>query len=146
VDEESSSPETVQEAPEETREEGATPVAWLRLIYAFEFLIAIEVIFTLWSQVGGQGHLDLMPWYLKLACVAAMAWCTVRFTAGLAEQPHAWNRRTAGWFTGIVLVSVTMFGITYYYHLHEAPDESDSDDTQATSVTIEARPNYIGPI
>jgi len=146
VDEEVSSPEAVLEAPPEAREEGATGIAWLRLIYVFEFMISIEVIFTVWSEVGGQGHLDMMPWYLKLACVAALAWCIVRFTAGLAEHPRAWNRSAVGWLAGVVALSLTMGGITYYYHLHEAPDDSDSDETQATSVITEAQRGNPWPI
>ena len=39
--------------------------AWLRLAYAFEFMIALLVAVVLWTQAGGQGHLDLMPWYIK---------------------------------------------------------------------------------
>ena len=35
---------------------------YLRLAYATQFLIAVIAVFTLWSQVGGQSHLDLMPW------------------------------------------------------------------------------------
>ena len=113
-----------------------TPVlmrpAWLRLAYSLEFFVALTAIFTVWSQVGGQGHLDLLPWYIKLALTLSLAWCCVRFTAGLVDQPQRWNRRTILWLAGIILISVAMAGITYYYHLHEAPDESDSDDTSTT--------------
>jgi hypothetical protein len=35
--------------------------SWLRLAYCFEFLIAMLTVFTLWSEIGGQGHLDLIP-------------------------------------------------------------------------------------
>jgi hypothetical protein len=59
--------------------------SWLRLAYSFEFLLAMLTIFTLWSEIGGQGHLDLMPWYIKLGCGLATAWCTIRFTAGLVD-------------------------------------------------------------
>jgi hypothetical protein len=33
----------------------------LRLAYTTLYLIAIIAVFVVWSQVGGQGHLDLMP-------------------------------------------------------------------------------------
>jgi len=39
----------------------------LRLAYATQFVIALIAVFVLWSEVGGQVHLDLMPWYFKLA-------------------------------------------------------------------------------
>ena len=38
----------------------------LRLAYTTQFLIALIAVFVLWSQVGGQSHIDLMPWYFKL--------------------------------------------------------------------------------
>ena len=107
--------------------------AWLRMAYAIEFLIALIAVFTVWSQVGGQGHMDLLPWYIKLACSVSLAWCSVRFTAALVEHEKAWNQHTMVWFTGIIIVVVAMGGITYYYHLHEVPDEPDTDDTTSTS-------------
>ena len=29
-----------------------------------------------------------MPWYIKLGCVVGLAWCCVRFTAGIVEQKN----------------------------------------------------------
>lgn len=104
---------------------------WLRIAYTLEFFIAILVVLTLWSEVGGQGHLDLIPWYVKLICVLGSAWCCVRFTAGMAEESAAWNRRTIGWLSGLILFAIVMGGITYYYHLHEDSDD-DPDDTSST--------------
>jgi hypothetical protein len=107
--------------------------SWMRLAYALEFLLALIATVLLWSEVGGQGHMDLLPWYSKLSCVLALAWCCVRFTAGVVEQPRTWNRRSIGWFGGIILVGITMAGITFYYHLHEVPDETDTEDTTSAS-------------
>jgi hypothetical protein len=109
---------------------------WLRLAYAFEFLIAVIAILLLWSEVGGQGHMDLLPWYTKLACVLTMAWFCVRFTAGLVEQPKAWNRHSVVWFGGIILMAAIMGGIVLYYHLHEATDEPDTEDSTAALVSV----------
>lgn len=127
-----------QEAVSETvlQKPAITAVSWLRFAYVLEFLIATIAAFTSWGQVGGQGHLDMLPWYVKLLCVLAMSWCIVRLTAGMALQDRAWNRKTRGWLTGIIAVGLVMAGITYYYHLHEVPDEPDTDDTSATSVSI----------
>lgn len=105
---------------------------WLRLAYAVEFLIAVIAILALWSEVGGQGHLDLMAWYIKLACVLGLAWCSVRFTASIVEQPKVWNHRSVGWFLGIIFLTTTMAAITYYYHLHEEP-EQDTDEPSPTA-------------
>ena len=109
--------------------------SWLRLAYALEFLIALIAIISLWSEVGGEGHLDLMPWYTKLGCIVGLAWCCVRFTASIVEQQKFWTRRTVGWFAGIFFFCIAMGAITYYYHLHEQQDDGD-DDTTAAALTI----------
>jgi hypothetical protein len=114
--------------------------SWLRLAYSIEFLIAMLAVFTLWSEVGGQGHLDLMPWYAKLVCGVAMSWCCIRFTAGLVEEHQAWNSRSARWFMGLIGITIVMAGLTYYYHLQEAPEQPDNDDNTATSVKVSAPP------
>jgi hypothetical protein len=108
------------------------PWSWLRLGYALEFLIALLAIVTMWSEIGGEGHLDLMPWYIKLGCILGLAWSSVRLTASVVEQRRVWTGRTIGWLVGILLFCLLMGGITYYYHLHEpADDDSDDDDTTA---------------
>lgn len=116
--------------------------AWLRLAYALEFLIALVAIISLWSEIGGEGHLELMPWYIKLGCIVGLAWCSVRFTAGIVEQQRIWTRRTLGWFTGILLFCIAMGGITYYYHLHEEQDDED-EDTTAAAVNISNRGTFF---
>lgn len=125
----------LHETPRETVPPDKKSIAWLRLAYAFEFLLALLVSLTLWSEVGGQGHLDMMPWYTKLVCLMASAWCSVRLTAGLVEERKIWNRRTLRWLSGLILVATAMAAITYYYHLHEDTDEQDSDET-ATAMNI----------
>ena len=122
-------------------------ISWLRFAYAGEFLIALMCVFTVWSQVGGQGHLDLLPWYIKLVCALALSWSTVRLTAGMVEQEKAWNRRTRGWLLAIVATSMVMAAITFYYHLHEVPDEPDTDETStATSVSAGEPARSTSPI
>ncbi len=105
--------------------------SWLRLAYALEFLIALIAIISLWSEVGGEGHLDLMPWYIKLGCILGLAWCCVRFSASMVEQQRVWTGRAIGWFVGILLFCLLMGGITYYYHLHEDQDDGDEDPAVA---------------
>ena len=126
------------DAPEALQASPPQAPSWLRLAYSFEFLIALLIVFTVWSEVGGQSHLDMMPWYIKLSCGLAMAWCSIRFTAGLVEEQKVWNRRSGRWFIGLLLIATMMAGITYYYHLQETQDEQDGDDTTATSVKVAA--------
>jgi hypothetical protein len=127
------------EAPEPT----PTPEAlWLRWGYSLVFLIAVIACITLWGEVGGQGHLDLIPWYTKLVCILGWCWCCVGFTAGIVEQKIFWTRRTIWWFTGIILLTIAMGGITYYYHLHEEPDDG-SDDTTATVSIMDSQHFHV---
>lgn len=130
--------------PEETQKAPAWEgPSWLRMAYALEFLLAMLAIFTVWSEVGGQGHMDLLPWYIKLGCSLSLAWCSVRFTAAIVEHERAWNQHTAVWFIGMILVAIAMGGITYYYHLHEVPDEPDNEDNTSTSIIV---PEWRGKI
>ena len=125
----------------------APPVmSWRRFAYACEFLIALLAVFTVWSEVGGQGHLDLLPWYVKLAGALGMSWGIVRFTAGMAEEEKAWNRTSVLWLSLMISMAFVMLAITYYYHLHEVPDENDSDDTAATSVKTTRPGRTMAPI
>ena len=137
-------PQTEESLSELTAEvlsvEKSAPAAivpsWLRLAYAVEFLVALMAILSMWSEIGGQGHLDLMPWHVKLVCILGLAWCCVRFTAGIVEQNKVWTRRTIAWLVAILLVGIAMGGITYYYHLHEEPDDDSGDDNTAAAVNI----------
>ena len=122
-------------------------ISWLRFAYCCEFLIGLICTFAVWSQVGGQGHLDLLPWYIKLVCGLALSWSTVRLTAGMVEQEKAWNRRTRGWLFAMVAAGMVMAAITFYYHLHEVPDEPDTDETStATSVSAAEPAGSMSPI
>lgn len=107
----------------------------MRLLRAFlivEFLIAIDAIFTFWSQVGGQYHLDLMFWPWKFGICVAAALCVTGMTAGLARSGGAMTRRV--WVLGsLLIVTIAIAGcVTYYYHLNEPPDEDETDDTAPT--------------
>ena len=107
----------------------------LRLAYATQFLIALIAIFVLWSQVGGQSHLDLMPWYLKLGLGAGAAFATVKASAAAVSHAHAWNGATLKWF-GITLALLLGCGLaSYYYHVYGETDEDEEQDTQTSSMT-----------
>lgn len=107
----------------------------LRLAYSTQFLIAVIAIFVLWSEVGGQGHLDLMPWYLKLALGGGAAFAVVKATKAAVEKQPTWNGGTLKW-VGILLALLLACGLaTYYYHLYAEDDQEDQDDT-VTSMAV----------
>lgn len=99
----------------------------LRLAYATQFLIAIIAVFVLWSEVGGQGHLDLMPWYLKLGLGAGAAFAIVKATAAAVPAERAWNGITLRWIGIMVALLAGCALATYYVHIY---GESDEEDTQ----------------
>jgi hypothetical protein len=110
----------------------------LRLAYTTQFLIALLAIFELWSQVGGQSHLDLMPWYLKLGLAGGAAFATVRATVSAVSDEKAWNVRTLRWLV-ILLILLTLCGLSsYYFHLYG--EEPDDDEQSSTSSLCGAAP------
>ena len=103
----------------------------LRLAYAFEFLIAVIAVYVLWSEVGGQSHLDLMPWYFKLGLGAGAALAAVKATDSAVSQDHAWNGQTLKWF-GITLVLLLGCGLASYYchlYLEDNGDDQPGDNS-----------------
>jgi hypothetical protein len=110
----------------------------LRLAYATQFLLAIIAVFVLWSEVGGQSHLDLMPWYLKLALGGGAAFAVVKATAAAVGGQPAWNGRTLRW-VGILLALLICCGLSsYYVHLYGEQDEDDQDQDQSvTSMLVQ---------
>jgi hypothetical protein len=100
----------------------------LRLAYSTLFLIALMAIFLTWSAVGGQGHLDLIPWYFKLVLGVGAAFAAVKATAAAVSRENAWNAATVKWF-GILLALLVACGLaTYYVHVYgESDEETDAD-------------------
>ena len=97
----------------------------LRLAYTTQFLIALIAVFVLWSQVGGQSHLDLLPWHVKLALGAGAAFCAVKATAAAVGGEAPWNGRTLKWL-GLALVLLAACGFaSYYAHVYLEDDEGD---------------------
>ena len=103
----------------------------LRLAYAFEFLIAVIAVYVLWSQVGGQSHLDLMPWYFKLGLGVGAALAAVKATDSAVSQDHAWNGQTLKWF-GILMILLLGCGLASYYchlYLEDNGDDQPGDNS-----------------
>jgi hypothetical protein len=117
-------------------------MAPLRLAYTAQFLIALIAVFVLWSEVGGQSHLDLMPWYFKLALGAGAAFAAVKATAAAVSHEHAWNGGTLKWL-GIMVALLVGCGLaSYYCHMYLESDEGDEqqDSTSTTGAGGSCRP------
>ena len=113
------------------------PPALLRLAYVSEFLLALIAALMLWSQVGGQGHLDLMPWYDKLSLSVALALVTVLGTISATTHERAWNAKTFAFLLMALLIAGAMAALTYYYHVHEE-DDDEGDGTNVAGVMLNA--------
>ena len=100
----------------------------LRIAYVCEFLLALLAISVVWSQVGGQDHLDLMPWYDKFVLIFALALVTVAGTVAAVTRERAWNGIAIACVAMALLILCAMGAVTYYYHVHEDQDQ-DSDNT-----------------
>jgi hypothetical protein len=112
----------------------------IRTLLALEFLIAIEVWLTFWSEVGGQYDLDLMFWPWKFGLILAASGLTVGLTAELLRAaPRRFSRRAAAYVAGLLLVIVTAGAVTYYTWLNE-PADDDTDDPAAVHATHFYRP------
>jgi membrane protease YdiL (CAAX protease family) len=106
----------------------------LRLAYTTQFLVALLAVFEAWSEIGGQNHLDLMPWYLKLVLGGGAAFATVKATASAVSQERPWSGRTLRW-AGILLVLLVGCGLaSYYFHLYGEQNEDQQDESLTSSV------------
>lgn len=106
----------------------------LRIAYVCEFLLALLAISVVWGQVGGQDHLDLMPWYDKFVLIFALALVTVVGTVAAVSLERAWNGITIACLLMALLILCAMGAVTYYYHAHEDQDQ-DTDNTTGVAYT-----------
>jgi undecaprenyl pyrophosphate phosphatase UppP len=103
---------------------------FLRIAYALQFVVTLMSVFEVWAQVGGQGHLDLMPWYWKILLACSLSLAVVKATVASVNRDRFWNKWTFAWLVIALALIVTMGFLTYYEHIHEPPDEGDEPPAQ----------------
>ncbi len=116
------------------------PPPYSRLAYICEFFLALLAITVVWEQVGGQGHLDLMPWYDKFVLIFSLAAAAVLGTVAAMSHERAWNGAAIACLVLAILIVCAMGAVTYYYHLHEddeQPEDSGGVALVAPSATAE---------
>jgi len=106
----------------------------LRIAYVCEFLLALLAIAVVWGQVGGQDHLDLMPWYDKLVLTFALALVIVMGTVAAVSREKAWNGVSIACLAIAILIACAMGVVTYYYHLHE--EEQDGENSNGVALVV----------
>jgi len=107
----------------------------LRIAYVCEFLLALLAITVVWGQVGGQDHLDLMPWYDKLVLTFALALVIVLGTVAAVSRERPWNGVTIACLMVAILIACAMGAVTYYYHLHENDQDTENSNGVALVLT-----------
>jgi hypothetical protein len=118
----------------------AAPIAphILRVALAIEYLLALIATTVVWEEIGGQGLLDLMPWYTKLGLIGGFCWAFVGFSGSLA-RPGRWRtRRSVLWLCATIVLATAMGLVTYYYHLHEPTDDENDEDAPTTATVLPA--------
>jgi hypothetical protein len=114
----------------------------IRAVLAIEFLLALEVSLTFWSEVGGQYDLDLMFWPWKFGLILAAAGLTVGLTAELLRAaPRRFSRRAGLYVAGLILVMITAGAVTYSTWLNEPQDDDGGDDP----ASLHATQLYLSP-
>lgn len=115
----------------------------LRLAYTTQFLIALIAIFVAWGQIGGQSHLDLVPWYLKLVFGVGASFSVVKATAAAVERDQTWNSRSLRWL-GVTIALLLCCGLaSYYAHLNEDTDDEDQPEASSLSSSVRRLPGTL---
>jgi hypothetical protein len=119
----------------------------LQVLYAIEFLIALIAVYTVWSTVGEQVHLDYMAWYWKAGIGFPAAFAVVRLTIAFGADDFHRLRRMVGWILLLVLLAVCAGLVTYYYHLNEPQDQNDPESGTITPAALHViRRPAAGPV
>lgn len=116
---------------------------YLRIVFLFEFLVAVVAIFTGWSEIGGQSVLDAMPWGWKSGLGLGLAALFVGYSAALSSADSIWNARTAKWLALMLVALLAMGVVTFYYALqveNEPPDEPDGSAASLRSNITRPQP------
>lgn len=104
----------------------------LRPLLGIEFLLALQTCFVVWSHVGGEYHLTLVPWPWKLGVGVAAAVLAVALTVALMDGEGTVNRRVLVLGAMLVMVVLAAGALSYTAHLNEPADDDQEDEPDST--------------
>ena len=103
-----------------------------RFAYVCEFMLALAAIFTAWPEIGGEAALQLMHWSFKVGLGFALAASIVGYTRTLVGSEKATSIPAFGWLAVMLLLTIGIGVVTYYYTLQEESGESDEPSGTVT--------------
>ena len=107
----------------------------LRVVFVFEFLVALVAIFTAWSEIGGQAALDAMTWFWKFGLGLLLAATVVGYSSSIAFEDGLWTLRSTRWLAGMLAVIVAMGFVTYFFQLQVDSGDGDESSTMSRAIT-----------
>ena len=113
----------------------------LPVLYALEFLLTLIAVYTVWGEVGGQNHLDYMPWYWKAGIGFGTAFAVIPLTTAIASDHPSSRRRTIAWTLVLFSLGLSAGLVTFYYHLNEPPDDEDTPVTVTPTARLSRPPS-----
>jgi hypothetical protein len=115
----------------------------LRPLLIVEFLIAVQAIYTIWSEVGGQYHLDLMFWPWKLGIGLVSAGLIVAITANLVRNEGKITGRALMFGSFLIVIFIVAGVVTYYYHVNEPTDQDEDQDDEPSKISLLVYPRDL---
>ncbi len=104
----------------------------IRFALIAEFLLALAVVFIVWSLVVAPDQLDLVPWYWKLPLGCGLALAITQATAAALREEDAWNPRTMGWVATSVALLVIIIAVCHHYQSLEPVEDEEGAVTEST--------------
>jgi hypothetical protein len=95
-------------------------------------MLALVAIFTAWPEIGGEAALQLMHWSFKVGLGFALAASIVGYTTTIVTSEKATSVRAFGWLAVMLLLTIGIGVVTYYYTLQEESGESDEPSGTVT--------------
>jgi hypothetical protein len=86
-------------------------------------------VFEVWSQVGGQTHLEALPWHIKLGLGAGVAFAAAKATAEAVSAERAWHRGTLKWCSILLGLLVGCGMASLYSHNFLENDQPAEEET-----------------